>query len=202
MTRRQWRNPHSSLEQLLRPRHHQRHARRLGLVRPFRRPAGLHLAHRVYPQQELTVCVLTNAVDGWAHRVGRRHRAHPAGLRAQRRADAQGRRTGAGAGGACGARLDLVPMGNKVLVAAPGFAQSVARRERARGHRPQHRAHRARARLRQSRRAGALRARQVRQDHRDLACRRPLSAPAARSRAKWRARYGKPEAQSGGGERR
>ena len=30
---------------LLRPRHDQRHVQRLGLVRPFGRPAGLHLAH-------------------------------------------------------------------------------------------------------------------------------------------------------------
>jgi hypothetical protein len=51
---------------LLRARHGERHSQRLGLVRPRRRTAGFISSTRMYPCQELTVVVLTNAIDGWA----------------------------------------------------------------------------------------------------------------------------------------
>ncbi len=72
----------------------------------------------VYPQQELTVCVLTNALDGWAHlwvdgaaNIMQAFQRHGAPSRKVK--DWNGRFW------SLWAAIDLVPMGNKVLVARP-----------------------------------------------------------------------------------
>ena len=74
----------------------------------------------VYPAQDLTVCVLTNAVDGWAHfwvdgivNI----------LQAFARDGAPSRKVQGWSGRwwSLWGALDLVPVGNKVLALAPGF---------------------------------------------------------------------------------
>jgi hypothetical protein len=74
----------------------------------------------VYPQQELTVCVLTNAIDGWAHlwvdgaaNILQTFQRNGAPSRKVR--EWNGRFWSLWAG------IDLLPVGNKVLVATPGF---------------------------------------------------------------------------------
>ena len=120
MTRRHWRNPHTSLEQYY----------GLGTISGtffgwdwFGHSGGLqgYISRTcVYPQQELTVCVLTNALDGWAHlwvdgAVNIMQAFQRNGAPSRKVKDWNGRFWSLWAG------LDLVPMGNKVLVAAPGF---------------------------------------------------------------------------------
>ena len=140
---------------VLRPRHH------LGSLDGwdwFGHSGGLqgYIGTCVYPAQELTVCVLTNAVDGWAH-PGSTASRHPAGFRARRRADPQG----AGLERALVEPVDrasiFVPVGNKVLAlgARPARADDQRARARDRPAAPPGR-HRERARLRQSRRAACV----------------------------------------------
>ena len=92
MTRRHWRNLHTSPEQYY----------GLGTISGtflgwdwFGHSGGLqgYISRTcVYPSQELAVCVLTNAIDGWAHLWVDGMREHPAGVRAQRRANSQDKR--------------------------------------------------------------------------------------------------------------
>jgi CubicO group peptidase (beta-lactamase class C family) len=74
----------------------------------------------VYPAQDLTVCVLTNAIDGWAHfwvdgivNI----------LQAFRREGAPTRKVQSWSGRwwSLWTALDLVPVGNKVLALSPGL---------------------------------------------------------------------------------
>ena len=121
MTRRHWRNPHTSLEQYY----------GLGTISGtffgwdwFGHSGGLqgYISRTcVYPQQELTVCVLTNALDGWAHvwvdgAVAIMQAFARNGAPTRKTKDWSGRFWSLWAG------IDLVPMGDKVLVAAPGFS--------------------------------------------------------------------------------
>jgi CubicO group peptidase (beta-lactamase class C family) len=120
MTRRQWRNPHTSLEQYY----------GLGTVSGmflgwdwFGHSGGLqgYISRTcVYPQQELAVSVLTNAIDGWAHlwvdgAANILQTFQRNGAPSRKTKDWNGRFWSLWAG------IDLVPMDNKVLVTAPGF---------------------------------------------------------------------------------
>src|SRR4051812_21781385 len=125
MTRRHWRNPHTSPEQYY----------GLGTISGtfagwdwFGHSGGLqgYISRTcVYPQQELTVCVLTNAVDGWAHlwvdgAANIMQAFQRNGAPARKVKDWRGRFWSLWAG------IDLVPMGDKVLVASPGFTNPMA----------------------------------------------------------------------------
>ncbi|MGB9367110.1 MAG: serine hydrolase domain-containing protein [Xanthobacteraceae bacterium] len=120
MTRRQWRNPNSSLELYY----------GLGTISGttagwdwFGHSGGLqgYISRTcVYPKQELTVCVLTNAVDGWAHMWGDGI-VHI--LQAFARGGPPGRRVRDWSGRfwSLWGALDLLPVGDKVLALAPGL---------------------------------------------------------------------------------
>ncbi len=120
MVRRQWRNQHSSLE-----RHYG-----LGTISGslngwdwFGHSGGLqgYISRTcVVPQQDLTVAVLTNAIDGWAPMWvdGAMHI-----LRAFSQHGAPSRQASdwAGRWWSLWGAVDLVPMGSKVLAVGPGF---------------------------------------------------------------------------------
>jgi CubicO group peptidase (beta-lactamase class C family) len=106
MTRRHWRNAHSAGEEyyglgivsgalILWPRHHQRRAQGLGLVRPQRRLAGLHLPHRRSPgtgpndlrldqRQQRLGGPVGRRVDPYSARILRTRPAHAPGARLDR----------------------------------------------------------------------------------------------------------------------
>ena len=90
MTRRHWRNPHTQPRAVLRARHDQRHVLRLGLVRAFGRPAGLHLAHLRLSEPGAHRLRAHQRARRLGASVGRWRRQHHAGAPAQRRAIAQG----------------------------------------------------------------------------------------------------------------
>ena len=76
----------------------------------------------MYPAQDLTVCVLTNAVDGWAHPwvdgIANILQAFARdGAPTRKVQDWNGRWW------SLWTALDLVPIGNKVLALAPGLHQ-------------------------------------------------------------------------------
>jgi D-alanyl-D-alanine carboxypeptidase len=117
MVRRQWRNPNSSLEGYY----------GLGTASGwdwFGHGGGLQgyiSLTRMYPEQELTVVVLTNAIDGWAGPwvngiTNILQSFAKNGAPSRKVKDWRGRFwTLWGA-------IDLVPMGDKVLWVAPGFS--------------------------------------------------------------------------------
>ena len=125
MVRRQWRDPNSSLESYY----------GLGLMSGstngwdwFGHGGGLQgyiSLTRTYPSQELTVVVLTNAIDGWAHLwvegiTSILQAFAKNGAPSRRVKDWNGRFwTLWGA-------VDLVPMGDKVVWLAPGFINPIA----------------------------------------------------------------------------
>jgi CubicO group peptidase (beta-lactamase class C family) len=120
MTRRQWRCPHSAVEQYY----------GLGIMSGsfngwdwFGHTGGLQgyiSCTRTLPQQELTISVLTNAVDGWAMFwvEGMMHL-----LQAYARHGAPSRKVKdwTGRWWSLWGATDLLPMGDKVLMASPGF---------------------------------------------------------------------------------
>ncbi len=139
----------------------------------------------VYPAQDLTVCVLTNAIDGWAHPWLDGIANILQALRARRATDPQG-------AGLERALVEPVDRARSRAARQQG-ARARARlhraddqRARARNHRPHHRPDREGARLRQPRRARQLRAHQVRPDR--PRCRSPErnSCPPTSSRARSR----------------
>ena len=88
MTRKQWRNPHASLEGYYGLGTMSGTDRRLGLVRPRRRLPGLHLADLRHPGlRTRRITILTNCHRWLGRALGRRRHAHPARLRHARRAD-------------------------------------------------------------------------------------------------------------------
>jgi len=120
MTRRQWRNPNTALELYY----------GLGTISGstagwdwFGHSGGLqgYISRTcVYPQQELTVSVLTNAVDGWGPLWGDGI-VHI--MQAFARAGAPSRKVKDWSGRfwSLWGAVDLLPMGDKVLAIAPGF---------------------------------------------------------------------------------
>ena len=125
MTRRQWRNPNTSPEQYY----------GLGTISGsfngwdwFGHSGGFqgYISRTcVYPGQELTVSVLTNAIDGWAHPwldgiVSILQTFARNGAPTRRVRDWDGRWW------SLWSAIDLVPMGEKVLVANPGFINPLA----------------------------------------------------------------------------
>ena len=125
MTRRQWRNPNASLESYY----------GLGTMSGttngwdwFGHGGGLQgyiSQTRTYPGQELTVVVLTNAIDGWA---GLWVDGITSILQAFARNGAPSRKAKDWNGRfwTLWGAADLVPMGNKVLWLAPGFINPIA----------------------------------------------------------------------------
>jgi CubicO group peptidase (beta-lactamase class C family) len=125
MVRRQWRNRHSSLERYY----------GLGTISGslngwdwFGHSGGLqgYISRTcVIPDQDLTVVVLTNAIDGWAGLWldGVMHI-----LRAFSRNGAPSRKVSdwAGRWWSLWGAVDLVPMGDKVLTVGPGFINPIA----------------------------------------------------------------------------
>ncbi|HXJ77869.1 MAG TPA: serine hydrolase domain-containing protein [Candidatus Methylomirabilis sp.] len=121
MTRRQWRNPHASLEQYY----------GLGTISGssggwdwFGHGGGLQgyiSSTRVFPSQELTIAVFTNAIDGWA---GQWSDGVVNILQAFARDGAPSRKVKGWSGRfwTLWGAMDLVPMGGKVVSVAPGFA--------------------------------------------------------------------------------
>ena len=175
MIRRHWRDPHATLEGYY----------GLGIISGktgdwecFGHSGGFQgfiTRTAVLPERDLTVSVLTNAVDGLAASLARRHHAHPAGLRPPRRAGRPDRATGAAAGGACGAPSISCRWARRCWSPARS-RQSVHGRERAFAIGPRPRPHRPRQRLRQPRRNRAPRARPRRRRYGSLARRHPLPA--------------------------
>jgi CubicO group peptidase (beta-lactamase class C family) len=124
MVRRQWRNQHSSLERYY----------GLGTISGslsgwewFGHSGGLQgyiTRTCVIPEHDLTVAVLTNAIDGWAGIWvdGAMHI-----LRAFSRHGPPSRkvRDWSGRWWSVWGAVDLVPMGNKVLVVGPGFINPI-----------------------------------------------------------------------------
>ena len=84
----------------------------------------------VLPQQDLTISRAHQRDRRLGRRLGRRHHARPAGLRAQRRTDAQGAETGPAAGGACGARPISSRWATRCMLAAPGFVNPLTDAQR------------------------------------------------------------------------
>lgn len=121
MVRRHWRNPHSSIELYY----------GLGMISGslkgwdwFGHSGGLqgYISRTcVLPKQELTVSVLTNAIDGWAGAWvdGSMHilRAY-----AQNGAPTRKVKDWSGRWWSLWGAVDLLPMGNKVLAAGPRFS--------------------------------------------------------------------------------
>src|SRR4051812_34730303 len=125
MTRRHWRNPHTSPEQYY----------GLGTISGssggwdwFGHSGGFqgYISRTcVYPEQELTISVLTNAIDGWAHpwldgilSILQTFARNGAPTRKVR--DWRGRWW------SLWNAVDLVPMGDKVLMANPGLINPLA----------------------------------------------------------------------------
>jgi CubicO group peptidase (beta-lactamase class C family) len=125
MTRRQWRNPNATIESYY----------GLGTMSGttngwdwFGHGGGLQgyiSLTRTYPAQELTVVVLTNAIDGWA---GLWVDGITSILQAFARNGAPSRKVKDWNGRfwTLWGAADLVPMGNKVLWVAPGFINPMA----------------------------------------------------------------------------
>jgi CubicO group peptidase (beta-lactamase class C family) len=124
MVRRHWRNQHSSLE-----RHYG-----LGTISGtlngwdwFGHSGGLQgyiTRTCVIPQHDLTVAVLTNAIDGWAG-VWVDGLMHILRAFSQRGAPSRKVSDWSGRWWTLWGAVDLVPMGNKVLAMAPGFINPV-----------------------------------------------------------------------------
>ena len=124
MVRRQWRNQHSSLERYY----------GLGTISGslsgwewFGHSGGLQgyiTRTCVIPEHDLTVAVLTNAIDGWAGHLGRRRDAYPARI-FPARPPSRKVRDWSGRWWSVWGAVDLVPMGNKVLVVGPGFVNPI-----------------------------------------------------------------------------
>jgi CubicO group peptidase (beta-lactamase class C family) len=118
MTRRHWRNPHSSIE-----RHYG-----LGIISGsfegwdwFGHSGGLqgYISQTcVVPGRELTVCILTNAVDGWAG-YWAEGAIHILRAFATRGAPSEKVRDWTGRWWTLWGAADLVPLGDAVLVANP-----------------------------------------------------------------------------------
>jgi CubicO group peptidase (beta-lactamase class C family) len=120
MVRRQWRNPHSSVEQYY----------GLGTISGslsgwdwFGHTGGLqgYISRTcMLPKQELTISALTNAIDGWAGQWvdGSIHilRAY-----AQNGAPTRKVKDWGGRWWTLWGAIDLLPMGNKVVAVGPGF---------------------------------------------------------------------------------
>jgi len=120
MVRRQWRNPHSSIEQYY----------GLGTVSGsldgwdwFGHSGGLqgYISRTVVlAKQELTICVLTNAIDGcagpWVDGTIHVLRAYAQGGAPSRKV-----REWSGRWWTLWGAVDLLPMGNKVMAVGPGF---------------------------------------------------------------------------------
>src|SRR3954468_24892786 len=97
----------------------------MGLVWPFGRPAGLHLAHLRLSATGTHRLRAHQCGRRLGASVGRRCGQHHAGLPAQRSAVAQGEGLARALLEPVGG-IDLVPMGDKVLVASPGFTNPMA----------------------------------------------------------------------------
>lgn len=120
MTRRLWRNPHSAFEQYY----------GLGTMSGtfsgwdwFGHTGGLQgyiSCTRTIPQQELTISVLGNSLDGWAG-IWTDGIMHLLQAYARNGAPARKVRDWSGRWWTLGGAIDLLPMGNKVMVAGPGF---------------------------------------------------------------------------------
>jgi hypothetical protein len=120
MIRRQWRNPHSALEL-----HYG-----LGIVSGsfngwdrFGHTGGLqgYISRTcMLPKQELAISVLTNALDGWAA-VWVDGIMHILQAYARNGAPTRATRDWSGRWWTLWGATDLLPMGNKVLLAGPGF---------------------------------------------------------------------------------
>lgn len=120
MVRRQWRNQHSSLERYY----------GLGTISGtlngwewFGHSGGLQgyiTRTCVIPEHDLTVSVLTNAIDGWAG-VWVDGAMHILRMFSQRGAPSRKVRDWNGRWWSVWGGVDLVPIGNKVLIAAPAF---------------------------------------------------------------------------------
>jgi CubicO group peptidase (beta-lactamase class C family) len=120
MLRRQWRNPHSSIEQYY----------GLGTIGGsldgwdwFGHSGGLqgYISRTcVLPKQELTICVLTNAIDGWAG-LWVDGAIHILRAYAQNGPPTPKAKDWSGRWWTLWGAIDLLPMGNKVVAANPGF---------------------------------------------------------------------------------
>ena len=120
LVRRQWRNQHSSLER------YYGYGTASGSLNGwdwFGHSGGLQgyiTRTCMIPKHDLTVAVLTNAIDGWAgpwvDGV-----IHMLSAFAQHGAPSRKVRDWAGRWWGLWGAIDLVPMGNKVLAFAPGF---------------------------------------------------------------------------------
>jgi CubicO group peptidase (beta-lactamase class C family) len=125
MVRRQWRNPNSSLERYY----------GLGTISGslnswdwFGHSGGLQgyiTRTCVVPEHDLTVVVLTNAIDGWAG-IWVDGVIHILRTFSQHGAPSRKVRDWAGRWWSVWGAVDLVPMGNKVLTVGPGFINPFA----------------------------------------------------------------------------
>ena len=124
MDRRQWRNQHSSLERYY----------GLGTISGtlngwdwFGHSGGLQgyiTRTCVIPEHDLTVTVMTNAIDGWAG-LWVDGAMHILRAFSQHGAPSRKVRDWAGRWWSLWGAVDLVPIGNKVLIAAPGFINPI-----------------------------------------------------------------------------
>ncbi|MFL5085450.1 MAG: serine hydrolase domain-containing protein [Xanthobacteraceae bacterium] len=120
MVRRQWRNPHSSIEQYY----------GFGTVSAsldgwdwFGHSGGLqgYISRTVVlPKQELTISVLTNAIDGWAG-LWVDGAIHIVRAYARNGAPERKVKDWSGRWWTLWGAVDLLPMGNKVMAVGPGF---------------------------------------------------------------------------------
>jgi CubicO group peptidase (beta-lactamase class C family) len=124
MMRRQWRNPHSNIELYY----------GLGTISGslggwdwFGHSGGLqgYISRTcVLPKQELTISVLTNAIDGWAG-LWVDGSIHILQAYAQSGPPARKVKDWSGRWWTMWGAVDLLPMGNKVVVVGPGFLNPV-----------------------------------------------------------------------------
>jgi CubicO group peptidase (beta-lactamase class C family) len=124
MVRRQWRNQHSSLERYY----------GLGTISGslggwewFGHSGGLQgyiTRTCVIPEHDLTLAVLTNAIDGWAG-LWVDGAMHILRAFSQHGAPSRKARDWTGRWWSVWGAVDLVPMGNKVLVVGPGFINPI-----------------------------------------------------------------------------
>jgi CubicO group peptidase (beta-lactamase class C family) len=124
MVRRQWRNPHSSIEQYY----------GFGTMSGsldgwdwFGHSGGLQgyiSRTAVLPRQELTISVLTNAIDGWAG-LWVDGAIHIMRAYAQNGAPARKVKDWNGRWWTLWGAVDLLPMGDKVMAVGPGFLNPV-----------------------------------------------------------------------------
>jgi CubicO group peptidase (beta-lactamase class C family) len=125
MVRHQWRNPHSTLAGYYGLGTMSGSLNGWSWFGHSGRLQGYVSRTCVMPEQDLTVVVLTNAVDGWAWPWvdGMMHI-----LRAFSRNGAPSRKVSdwSGRWWGLGGAVDLVPMGDKVLAVAPGFINPIA----------------------------------------------------------------------------